>query len=642
VHARARHFLAAPLALLAMAAAFAGPMLVAAQTAQDPSNVVLVFDVSNSILLSTDGTNTEFAAALEGIADRVEESADQLTLGNAEISFVVFGRQAITYPNGCDRLGLHDDPAAIKKLESCLRQIAADYRAGADAPVRKRVNTADTDHVAALRKAASLLPDQTTRSAVIFFTDGQNDPPGTSRDDENVVTEVRAAFQGQSPLAILPVGLGARAGEFETELRAIYDAYLRDMEPCEGRPSFSWPQVVFPAADDAGIAVAQALQEVTCSFTFVPTPSETPIPSPSPTPLPVAGAPQNVQALSGNGSITVQWVPPELGADTITGYTVTCTPEGGGEPAVVDVGATETEATVAGLPPGGTYDCAVTANNESGPSEATAVAAPIVVLGIPNAPGQPRIETGDASARVTVDPVAGGAPAEQYVFECRDTGGNVVGSQVGQQPSAVVVGLANGKTFDCVAYAENRIGRSQASVASARFSPCGGFFDCNPGAKWGGAGLVLLATLAALAYIARRYQRRNRVWITAQVDGGENRPLGWGPEIGIQLDREEGGWFASLRPLEGADIRARYRGAERFVVTSKSNVRDVHQGDPAPVRDPEGGRHDLILRRYRSKPRERKGVVAPRPEEAKQGSELGDRIEGKDRPEEPPPPELVG
>ena len=143
--------------------------------------------------------------------------------------------------------------------------------------------------------------------------------------------------------------------------------------------------------------------------------------------------------------------------------------------------------------------------------------------------------------------------------------------------------------------------------------------------------------------IARRYQRRNRVWITAQVDGGENRSLGWGPEIGIQLDRDAGGgWFASLRALEGSDIRARYRGEERFVVTNKSNVSDVHQGDPAQVRDPEGGRHDLILRRYRSKPKERKGKVVVKPEEAKQGSELGERLEGKDRPEEPPPTELVG
>src|SRR6266550_4139753 len=77
---------------------------VAAQTAQDPSDVVLVFDVSDSILESDDGTNVEFATALEDIADRVEVIAGDLAAGNATVSFVAFGRQAIPYPAGCQRL----------------------------------------------------------------------------------------------------------------------------------------------------------------------------------------------------------------------------------------------------------------------------------------------------------------------------------------------------------------------------------------------------------------------------------------------------------------------------------------------------------------------------------------------------------
>lgn len=625
-----------------MAAALAaGPMLVAAQTAQDPSNVVLVFDVSNSILLSDDGTNTEFAAALDGIADRVEESAEDLTVGNAEISFVVFGRQAITYPNGCGRLDLHENPVAIAKLEECLRDIAAEYRAGENAPVRDRINTANTDHVAALREAADLLPNQTTRSAVIFFTDGEHDPPGTARDDENVVEEVRAAFQGQSPLAILPVGLGTRAGAFEDELRALYDAYFRDMEPCEGRATFSWPTVIFPEADQAGIAVAQALQEVTCSFTFVPTPSETPTPLPTPTPPP-PGAPLNVQLLSGDESLTIQWLPPEATALEITDYLVRCRPETGGDADWIESTegvSTDQQTVIEGLTPGVAYVCEVAATDgvTIGPYAPSTGA--VVVLGIPAAPGQPRIEPGDNSARVTVDAVAGGAPAEEYVFECRNEGG-IAGIETSQQPSAVVQQLTNGQTFECVAYAQNRIGKSPASVASARFSPCGGFFDCNPWATWGGAGLVLLATLAALWYVARRYQRRNRVWITAQVDGGANRPLGWGPEIGIGLERDDEGWFATLRPFEGSDIKARYRGAGRFVVTSRSHINDVHQGDPARVRDEQGILHELILRRYRQRPKER-AAAPPPPKGVAPSEDLGERLEGR---ELPPPPEsdLVG
>ncbi|HET9850960.1 MAG TPA: fibronectin type III domain-containing protein [Candidatus Limnocylindrales bacterium] len=637
MRARGRLPFLAPLALVAATVMLAGPMLVAAQTAEDPSNVVLVFDVSNSILLSDDGTNVEFADALEGIADRVESAAEDLAVGNAEISFVAFGRQAIIYPNGCDRLALHEDPAAITKLEDCLRDVAAEYRAGRNAPVRDRFNTADTDHVRALREAARLLPNQATRSAVIFFTDGAHDPPGTARDDEDVVAEIAAAFEGQSPLAILPVGLGAGAGAFETELRSLFDAYFRDMEPCEGRASFSWPEVVFEGAEQAGIAVAQALQEVTCSFTFAPPPTA---PPPTPTPPPPPGAPLNVQVLSGNESLTVQWLPPETEATPITDYLVRCRPAAGGEFIESSEGvSTETEATVDGLEPGVAYDCEVAATDGIAVGPYAPATGSVVAFGLPLAPGQPRVEPGDASARVSVDPVAGGAPAEEYFFECRDVNGAVAGSAPAQDPSAVVPNLSNGSTFDCVAYAENRIGRSPASVASARFTPCGSFLDCNPLVKWGGLGLIVVATLLALAYIARRYARRNRVWVTAQVDGGENRPLGWGPDIGIRLDRDEGGWFAALRPFEGSEIKAQYRGSSRFLVQSKAGIRDVHQGDPAPVRDEEGSLHELILRRYRQRPKDR--VVIPAKPDPKAG-ELGQRLEGKE-PEAPPETDqLVG
>src|SRR5258705_7089615 len=80
-----------------------GVGLVAAQTAQDPSDVVLVFDVSDSILQSGDGTNVEFATALEDIADRVGFIADDLAPGNPPVSFLPFGRPAIPDPPRCQR-----------------------------------------------------------------------------------------------------------------------------------------------------------------------------------------------------------------------------------------------------------------------------------------------------------------------------------------------------------------------------------------------------------------------------------------------------------------------------------------------------------------------------------------------------------
>ena len=597
-----------------------GVGFVAAQTAQDPSDVVLVFDVSDSILESDTGTNLEFATALEDIANRVEAIAGDLAAGNATVSFVAFGRRAIPYPAGCQRLVLHENPAAVTRFEDCLRKTAAEYRAGPNAPVKQRINTAGTDHVAALDEAAALLPAGSSRSAVVFFTDGQNDPPGTDRDHENVVAKVTPAFAGRTPLAILPVGLGAGAGAFESELRAIYDAFFRDMQPCEGRASFSWPEVVFPSGEEAGAAVALALQEVTCSFTVAPT--QPPVPTPTPVP---PNAPIGVQVLAGNESLTIQWLPPSTGV--VVDYVVHCRPTAGGDWIESTEGvATTTQTVIEGLQAGVAYDCEVAASDGVSTGPFAAAQASTVVLGIPGAPRQPRVEPLDAAARLSVDPV-GGAPVEQYDYECTSAAGQkVLGA--GPEPVVLVTGLVNGESFQCVAYTENRIGRSAPSPASAIFRPCGGVFDCNPWAKWVVSGLVLAALLGAALLIARRYARRNRVWITAQVDGGADRPLGWGPQLGVGLDLDEAGLYAAHRPLDNAPIRIRYSGKNRFLVQSAAGVRDVHQGDPASVREGTGDTHQLILRRHSEPPRE--APARPSPPDPASVDGLGVRLGGED------------
>jgi hypothetical protein len=597
-----------------------GVSLVAAQTAADPSDVVLVFDVSNSILESDDGTNLEFAAALEGIADRAVAIADDLAAGNATVSFVAFARRAIPYPFGCQQLKLHDDLAAVQRFEACLRTIAADYRAGSKAPVRQRINSAGTDHVAALTEAANLLPEGSGRAAVIFFTDGENDPPGTDRDGEDVVARVGPAYAGRTPLAILPVGLGTGAGAFESDLDAIYQAFFRDMEPCEGRASFTWPGVIFSSGEAAGAAVALALQEVTCSFTVAPTP----IPSAIPTPVP-PNTPLGVQVLAGNESLTIQWLPPSSGK--VIDYLARCRPTAGGDWIDSTEGiSTTTQTVIEGLDPGVAYDCEVAASDGVSIGPYAPAPTSTVVLGIPQAPGQPRVEPLDAAARLSVDPVSGGAPVEQYVYECTgDAGQTVLGA--GPAPSVVVTGLVNGKAFQCVAYTENKIGRSAPSPASATFTPCGGFFECNPAAIWAVSGIVLVVLVAAAIGAMRLYRRRNRVWVTAQVDGGANRPLGWGPELGVGLDQEESGWYASERPVARASIRIRYRGKNRFFVQSPAGIRDVHQGDPAPVRESTGETHQLILRLYHDRPAEATArSSAPDPG----ASALGARLDGAD------------
>jgi hypothetical protein len=582
---------------LAFAVLLGGATVVAAQTAQDPSEVVLVFDVSDSILESEDGTNVEFATALDDVADRVAAIAADLSAGNATVSFVAFGRTARPYPAGCQRLELHADPAAVTRFEDCLREIATEYRAGSDAPVKQRIDTAGTDYVAALTDAADLLPAGSSRSAVIFFTDGQHDPPGTSRDGENVVVRVTPAFAGRTPLAILPVGLGAR--KFEAELSAIYDAFLRDMAPCAGRGTFAWPEVAFRSGEAAGAAVALALQEVTCSFTVAATPT---------VPIPTAASPEapiGVRVIAGNESLTA------AGGDWIES----------GEGV-----STSTQTVIEGLEPGVAYDCEVAAIIGKSTGVYTPAPASTIVLGIPGVPGQPRAEPLDAAARLSVDPV-GGVPVEQYVFECTNGAGQTVRG-AGPEPNVMVTGLVNGETYQCVAYAANRIGRSAASVASASFAPCAGMFGCNPWAMPVVSGLVIAALLGAVLIAARLYAKRNRIWVTAQVDGGANRSLGWGHEHGLGLDRDDEGWYASSRPLDTAPIRIQYKGKNRFLVQSSVGIRDVHQGDPAPVREGTGDVHQLTIRLYPKQPRE--VTATPRTPDAASVNALGARLDGGD------------
>ena len=47
---------------------------------------------------------------------------------------------------------------------------------------------------------------------------------------------------------------------------------ISDMPACVSGSTFDWPQVVFKSPDEAGNAVAVALQNATCTFTVAPPP----------------------------------------------------------------------------------------------------------------------------------------------------------------------------------------------------------------------------------------------------------------------------------------------------------------------------------------------------------------------------------
>ena len=202
-----------------------------------------------------------------------------------------------------------------------------------------------------------------------------------------------------------------------------------------------------------------------------------------------------MRVLAGNESLTIQWLPPSAGE--VVDYLVRCRPAAGGDWIESGEGvSTATETVIEGLEPGVAYDCEVAATDGTSTGPYAPAQASTIVLGIPGVPGQPRVEPLDAAARLSVDPV-GGVPVEHYVFECTSAAGQTA-QGAGPAPNVVVTGLTNGETFQCVAYTENRIGRSASSVASASFTPCAGLFGCNP---WAMPVLSVLAIAALLGAV---------------------------------------------------------------------------------------------------------------------------------------------
>ena len=80
-------------------------------------------------------------------------------------------------------------------------------------------------------------------------------------------------FGGRAPFALLPVGLGLSPADrpaLEAGLNNL--RIVNEMPACRTGATFDWPQTAFNSPDEAGNAVAVALQNATCTFTAEPTP----------------------------------------------------------------------------------------------------------------------------------------------------------------------------------------------------------------------------------------------------------------------------------------------------------------------------------------------------------------------------------
>jgi fibronectin type III domain protein len=579
--------------VLATIAVTAGLVPAARAAEADPSDVVLVLDYSASILTDAN-TRNKFGGALDAIATRVEQTSADLTSSDATVSMIQFATRAADYP-GCVDLNLLDNPANVTKFAGCLHSLAAAYKKGLDPALTAKIGV-DTNYVAAMQQAAKHLPADAVRPVMILFTDGRHDVKGVPASQVPVVRD--ELFGKRTPFALLPVGMGLAAQDrpaLEAGLKNLQ--ITKDMPACLTGTSLAWPNVVFDTPEKAGTAVATALQDATCTFTVAPTPAPTPLPDP--------GAPRGIRATAGDGHIDLAWAPPATPATPVVSYKSRCRPSSGGDNVdAPDSAATQLQSTVDGLTNGTEYTCevaAVGAKNQGRWIPAASTATPI---GKPAAPGAPGVEA--LNGALQVDVAASDPPGvSEYHVECSSDNGTSWPAVVdvpaaSGHPVAEVRGLQNGTEYICRTYAQNAVGQSDASPASAAVKPCASFLDCN--------GLLLpvvgiLGTILALGLLAvaiALFREGRRGYVLAVVDVVHTANLGGGNKLGLSFLRAPGskvvtGIVADKGP--NADIKIRLLPGGRFAVRDGAG-RHVTSSGERLIAVVGGVRHEVVLHAF--------------------------------------------
>ncbi len=580
---------------LLFAAPFAPDSL--AQTPTDRSEIVLVLDFSASILEDVANRN-RFAAALDRIADRVDATSADLVAGDAIVTIVQFATSAADYA-GCVDLKLIDSPQTVARFAGCLRSVAKAYRKGLDPALTQKIGV-DTNYVAAMEQAARHLAVDAVRPALILFTDGKHDVQGVP------ISQVQPArdrlFGSRSPFALLPVGMGLSSTERDAlESGLVKLRIIREMPACVSGARFDWPQVVFQSPDDAGNAVAVALQDVTCTFTVAPTPT----PSPTPTPVPTPGAVRSVSLTAGDGRIEVAWIAPATTSAPIVAYRIRCRSDGS-EWTQSEEDLLKTSAVVEGLTNGAAYECAVAAVDATSEGSWTPAPTTATPVGRPAAPGKPAVEALDRAVRIQA-PAGDASLVSGYRYECSGDQGRTWPVRIDVASSgtttAEIGNLANGVEYVCRAFAANAAGLSDPSEASDAVRPCGSLLECNPVIPpiLGLLGFLSLGGL--LAALLALYRGRTRGYVVAVVDVVHTANLGYGSRLGIGFVRAR-----PRGPVTGivadrsrsAEVRIRYRGGDRFEVTDRVDRHVAMSGQPVITIDALGVRHEVILRRFRT------------------------------------------
>ncbi|MBL0697217.1 fibronectin type III domain-containing protein [Comamonas sp. JC664] len=179
----------------------------------------------------------------------------------------------------------------------------------------------------------------------------------------------------------------------------------------------------------------------------------------------VPGAPRLLEALPGDGQVTVSWsAPSEQGDSPIQGYVVRARVNGG---VSTSQESTATSVTLSGLTNGQTYTLVVAARNAQGEGPESSPSSPVIPHDIPGAPRDVTATPGDRQAEVAWSPPdAVDMPVTGYVVTVRQ-GDTVVSTVNSAELRTLVSGLTNGTDYRVTVAATNAVvgGPESAPVA---------------------------------------------------------------------------------------------------------------------------------------------------------------------------------
>jgi Fibronectin type III domain len=205
-------------------------------------------------------------------------------------------------------------------------------------------------------------------------------------------------------------------------------------------------------------------QEITqyCSAATGGLPDYPSITAPSP--------PSGVSAVANaNGTVTVTWTDPPNNGSTITGYTVSPSPQCASCTGTTVSGAGATSATISGLTPGTYYSFSVTATNSNGTGDPSAYSNSVAPPTSPSAPTSVSATLTGTTVKVGwTNPNNNGSPITSYTVIPSPTCSTcTIAYSIGSSTSTgTVSGLAAGTSYTFTVTATNGVGTGIPSASS--------------------------------------------------------------------------------------------------------------------------------------------------------------------------------